>query len=765
MNQAFVRAERSSFVGRRDELLEIMRRLGGDRLVTLVGPGGAGKTRLALRAANRVERSFEQVQFLDLSPLTTTQGLSDGLAAAFGVEERGDVPTVTAVGRAAGERRTLLVLDNCEHLLDECAELVDTLLDASAAIHVLATSREPLGLRGEVLVRVGALRLPPDGAEMRAESLDLYEATALFVARMAGHNGARVTDVTAPLVAEVCRRLDGMPLAIELAARCADVLSLPEIVSRLDDPLGLPPLRERAAPERHRSLRTTIDWSARLATEDERRLWARLSLLPGTFHLTAAEEVGADGAHIDRATVLPLLQSLVHRSILQRTPGAGPAEFRLLDTLRAYGLEMLVASGEEPATRDRLHRWIAGLAADFSRRWWGPDQVELLDGMSANQEIVAADVEHCLATAADGEPTLGVICDLWQFWETRGHLRRVRQWMTELLDRVTRPSPLRVRGLWVAAYFARNQGEGAAARVLAEESAATARAVDDENGLAYATYLQAVVLSDEVAWDRARSTLLQALDLFARTSDPQGEARVHHLLSLVETYSGTQEEAEARTSRVLALSAAAGDLWERAHALNMVGTYALDRGDLPAAEEAMHECLSLRLKLGHRFGVLLVLETLTWSAAEGGRAERAARLLGIVDTLGALLQSDRPGHTRARHTRALGLVEQAIGSHRLEVLRDEGRAMDYDGAVQYALESDPRPPVSQQPRPQARPLLSRREEEVAALVTEGLSNAQIALRLHISERTADTHVQNILVKLGARRRAQIAAWVAEQNRS
>ncbi|GAA3297272.1 hypothetical protein GCM10020295_29460 [Streptomyces cinereospinus] len=400
--------ETTSFVDRRAELAEGRELLARARLVTLTGPGGVGKTRLAGHLAARVARAFpDGVHVVHLSGLHDPELVPVAAAGALGLHDHSAQPPLDALVTRARDRRLLLVVDNCEHLLDACARLVAALLHGTTCVRVLATSRHRLGLTEEHLLEVRPLPVPdPDGDLSGAAP---GPALTLFADRAAAVvPGFRLTPADRPAVARLCRRLDGLPLAIELAAVRMRVLSVEQLLARLDDRYRLLSAGSSAVLPRHQTLRAAVDWSHDLCTGRERSVWARLSVAAGSFDLETAEAVCADGERVRPQDVLETVAGLVDKSVLCREPGPDGVRYRLLDTLRHYGLERLrEVPGEELAACRRLRDWMQQRAAACERAWFGPGQRGIVARLRADQDNLRTALALGLPPGADGVPVRG----------------------------------------------------------------------------------------------------------------------------------------------------------------------------------------------------------------------------------------------------------------------------------------------------------------------------------------------------------------------
>jgi predicted ATPase/class 3 adenylate cyclase len=473
----------TSFVGREREQAEVRRLLTTARLVTLTGTGGCGKTRLALQVGAELADAFaDGVWFVDLAPLADPALVPQTVAAVLGVHEVAGRPLLQTVADHLRGRELLLILDNCEHLLDACAQLADALLRACPRLRILATSRELLGVAGESAWRVPSLTLPDARQPPAAASLTQYEAVRLFIERaVAALPTFAVTNQNAPAVAQLCWRLDGIPLAIELAAARVRMLTVEQIAARLDDRFRLLTGGSRTALRRQQTLQAAIDWSYQLLSEEERLLLQRLAVFAGGWTLEAAEAVGV-GASIEGADVLDLLGALVDKSLVVAEGQGAHERYRLLETIRQYAGEKLLEAGEVGPIRDQHRDWYVGLAARAEPELTGPGEEEWLGRLEVEHDNLRA----ALAWSLEGDPGVGLrlAASLGGFWARHGHLVEGRRWLEAFLTRAPAPDDpeeqrVRARALRRAGILASDQQDRAAARTFLAESLILFRALGD----------------------------------------------------------------------------------------------------------------------------------------------------------------------------------------------------------------------------------------------------------------------------------------------
>ena len=444
----------TSFVGRAREMTDLVALLATTRLLTLTGPGGCGKTRLAWQVAATVRPSFpDGVWWVELATLTDPALVPQAVATALGVQEQPDRPLTATLGAALQARAALLVLDNCEHLIDAVAHLAETLLGGCPALRIVATSREALRIPGETSWSVPPLSLPDPSSPTGSETRDHSEAVRLFIERVTALMPTFVVTATnIPVIVEYCRRLDGIPLAIELAAARANVLSVEQIAGRLDDALRLLKSSSRAAPPRHQTLRTAIDWSYRLLPEAEKLVFRHLAIFAGGGTLEAVEAVCADEAPTADAdeAMVDTLSRLADKSLIVVDVRWGEARYRPLETLRQYGHARLVEAGEEGAARRRHEAWYLALAERADAGLVGPQQAAWLDRLEREHDNVRAVLAWSLERG-DGSVAAQIGARIWRFWLYRGYLSEGRRWLARALALVHTPAASRAAVLRGAA--------------------------------------------------------------------------------------------------------------------------------------------------------------------------------------------------------------------------------------------------------------------------------------------------------------------------
>jgi predicted ATPase/DNA-binding CsgD family transcriptional regulator len=794
-------AQVSSFVGREGELAAVRALIGGSRLVTLTGAGGAGKTRLGQQvAAGLLDGAGDGVWFADLAPLRDPDLVAVTVADVLGVRQEQGRPVPDTLVEAIGRGHLLVVLDNCEHVIGACAKLADALLRGCPNLALLATSREPLGIDGEQVHRVPSMQTPADGDD--AAAIRASEAVRLLEDRAAAQGVPLAWDEPAAFVAgRICRRLDGIPLAIELAAARLRVMPADELDARLDERFTILTGGSRAAAPRQQTLRALVDWSWELLTGAERAVLARLSAFAGGFGLAAAEAVAAS-PDVLAAEVVGHLGALVDKSLVQfdRT-GAGPGRYRLLETVRQYAAEQLEAQGPVAGTARVAHRdYYLALAEEAAPQLVGPDQAAWLDRLDTELGNLRAAIAFS-QTQPDPEPGLRLAASLRVYWMARGHAAEAADALQALLDRPAAQQATlpRARALATAAHLLQQTGGYAIAGDYCEEALVIARAAGDDYLVADLLHVRAWLLVRQGQPGAALPLIEQGLDLVRRLGQPQLTARLLSARAFATNVEGDPAGAARDNAEALRLARQAGDRLQAGTLLCNLSDYELWTGDLDAARRHLAESLDIARELDARNGAVIgtfnlgLAEYLAGSpvAAEAlftesldlarrmgmrrhtayaliglalashGRADpaRSARLHGAADQALADL-----GHTlQPLEARLAGLDRQrlraAMGAEAFEAEYAAGRALDL---TQVVAELGRRDAAADQMQVaasgEAVTVLTGRELDVLKLVAQGLSNAEIARRLVLSEHTVHRHLANILRKLGLSSRAAAAAW-------
>lgn len=748
----------TSFVGRETEAAELQHLIGTNRLLTLVGTGGCGKTRLALHVAGRMRAEFpDGIWFVELAPIRDGGLIAWAVAGALDLTERPRRPLVETIAIHLAGKRCLLLVDNCEHLVDGCAELAETLLRACPSLTILATSRQALNAPGESLWRVPSLSLPDQVRPAAAADWSASDAVRLFVERARLGRPDFALDENAETVAQICRRLDGIPLALELAAVRLRAMPVWEVLARLEDRFQLLDAGAPRTVPRQQTLRGTIDWSHDLLTTAEQILFRRISVFRGGFDLPAAESVcGGDG--LEPQDVLGLVIRLVDRSlVLAEESRQGQARYRFLETMSQYATERLRESGEEETVSERHAGYVLALVETDSA-FGGPRQSAWLELIAGDHDNTRAALDWLIRH--DPGRALRLAGALGWFWFLRGLAGEGRSRLEAALDAAPQPTAARARALNWAGSLARHQGDYAVALDHLNEALALARQLGDVPLVAEVLHRRGTCLYERGDYAAAQTDLETSLALCRELGDRHAAAGVLGLLGVLAHHRGDLGLARARTEESLPMHRASSDVYATSQSLAVLGRIALQQADYGLARASLLDAISLARRLGNTFGLFLALEGWAGLDAVRGRPERALRLAAAVsvarDATGTMLAQ----HWQATTARWLEIAWTRLSAPAAEAAWEAGRRLTLEQAIDETLEDAP-PAL---PTRRAGTALTQRQWEIAALVAEGLTNRQIADRLIVSERTVDGHLERIRNRLGVRARAQIAAWVVEAGR-
>jgi predicted ATPase/DNA-binding CsgD family transcriptional regulator len=745
----------TSFVGRQRELSEARKLLSSSRLLTLTGMGGIGKTRLALQLAASVRRVYPGgVWVVELAELTDPALLAQTVTAAVGLRD-GAAASTARLAAYLADKQVLLVLDNCEHMPDACAALLSKVLAAAPQVKALATSRHRLGVEGEQLMPVPPLPVPdsPDDCESDA-------AVTLFADRAAAAApGFAVTLENTDAVFRICRRLEGMPLAIELAAVWLRTLSLEQILARLDDRFALLTRGPRTGPPRQQTLQATIDWSFDLCSPLERSMWAWLSVFSDSFDLDAAEDV-CSGPDIPRHEVLDLIAGLVDKSILTRYEHGRGSRYHMLDTIQSYGRARLAESGEELTCRKRHRDYFRRLAVRFEAECFGPNQLDWLLLMRREHLNLRTALEFCLVEPADASTMLEIAGPTYH-WITSGYLREGVIWLDRALALDNEPTAARAKALWVRSFLAILLGETEAVGWMLGECHILAKQLDKANTLFPNIWqCEGLAASNRGDLAEARVKFEQALAGHLTTGCWHCAFDCMFQLGMIAMRCDDPAAGEL-SKRCLAFCEEHQAQWSKGRALWLLGLHSWREGDPKRGIRFVQDSIVLLQPVDDLSGFAICFEALAWCEASDKRWERAARLFGIADDVwqrtGASVSA---AVHRFAHDEVEARVRARLGTEAFDRAYQQGAGYSLSRAMAFALELKARSPDGARGRARAVDVLSRRETEIAELVAKGMSNKEIGASLLISQRTAESHVEHILAKLGFTSRAQIAAWVA-----
>lgn len=677
----------TSFIGREQEVAAITTMVRRDDvcLLTLTGPGGTGKTRLVLQVANAVLNDFaDGVFFVPLAPLTDPDLVASAVATTLAVREQGNQGLADLLKEHLRARELLLVLDNFEHVV-EAAPLVGELLAACPRLKVLATSRTVLRLAAEHDYAVPPLAVPdlarlPDVASMRQ-----YDAVALFIQRaQAAKADFAITNESAPAVAEICARLDGLPLAIELAAARIRLFPPHALLSRLSKRLQVLTGGARDLPTRQQTLRGAIDWSYGLLNEGEKRLFARLAVFAGGCTIEAAETVCDAGGDLGM-DALDGLSSLVEKSLLQQV-GENEPRLVMLETIREYAAERLEESGDQDQVRRHHTQYYLLLAEEAEPELTGPDQRMWLDRLEVEHDNIRAGLRQAF-DQGDVEVGLRLVAAVWPLWYAHAHFREGMRWLEQGLAQGTGVSePVLARALAGGGTLARLQGDYPRAVAMHEESLQLLRGVGEKLDVARALSSLGQALEKEGDYERAKALFEEAIALHRELGNKRGIIRSLGFLAWVAVKQGDADQAVALAQESLAVNQDVGDKWTEAATLHTLGTALWKQGDVERAEKVLKASLSLSRDLQAKLVIAYCLEELAGVAATRSRVERAARLAGAAEVLRVTVGALLPETERDLFEPDLAAARDQFDDAAWTAAQDIGRAMTLERAVEYALQ-------------------------------------------------------------------------------
>src|SRR5215207_908331 len=802
-----------SFIGREREIAEVKQLLSSNRLVTLTGAGGSGKTRLALKVAQELSGKFEHGAWLaELSSLFESALVPQTIASTLNIREQPGRLLMDSLVDYLSQRQSLLVMDNCEHLISACAQFAETMLQKCPGLKVLATSREALGIAGEVIWTVPSLSLPvqqpwmnPASAHDAVARYAESESVQLFVVRATSISpDFKLTPENGAWVAEICRRLDGMPLAIELAAARVRTLSVQQIAQRLDDRFHLLIGGNRTAEPRQQTLAATLDWSYALLSDVERKVLQRLSVFAGGATLEAVEAVCA-GKEVESAEVLDVLSHLVDKSLVTADKlEHGETRYRLLETIRQYAREKLADSGEADESRNRHLNYFTQWAERAKPHWLLPERFAWLNRFEAEHDNIRAALEWSQVTAEGANAGLRLVVAMGYFWKLHGYPTEGRMRISAALAQkgAQQRTIVRAQALYHASTLVFFQSDYSEVRALVEESLAISRKLGAAGRLEVANALEmlAEVSTETGDYSAAPELYEQALSLYREVGDVVGIGDTLKMLGWGAMRTGDYEQAESRLNEGLIVCRQSGDLRQTSSALSGLGELAVRRGQYERASDLLRESLDISRPLGEMWGIAIALGSLGWMALRqhefkemrkllsesldvrmetgdrGGMAwcleklaeanslqsrfQQSVIIFGAASALRATVGSVMDAVDRPDYKRMISRLRTALGKEAFAAAWTEGQGMKLEQAIDYAL-AEPEPAESEVSLKEKFGGLTEREREVAALIAQGKSNREIAKAMTVGAKTVETYVTRILNKLGFDSRVQIATWMIE----
>jgi non-specific serine/threonine protein kinase len=703
----------SSFIGREREMAELKTMVkdapakdsGGERkhpsslrLLTLTGPGGSGKTRLAIQVATDLIDAFtDGVWWVELAPLMDGAHVPQALAKTLGVREVPGEPLITTLIAFLRPRDLLLVLDNCEHLIEACAPLAHELLSQCPQLKILATSRETLGIAGEHIFPVPTLAVPRRDSMSLANLVMQFAGIRLFVERAhAVQPNFALTEQNALFVSHICLSLDGIPLALELAAARVKVLSIEEIAARLDDRFNLLTMGSRIAAPRHQTLRAVLDWGYDLLSDPERMLFQQLSVFAGGFTLEAAEHVTSDTRRAkrdeNRTSTLDILSRSVDKSLVVVTLQGEKARYSMLETIREFAREKLGATGETAGARDRHFDYFLTMVQQA--------EPKLFD-MDSSMHWVEAEIDNLRAALAwalepdlsgilpeqRSERGLELLLHVWPLWLYRGYSAEGSEWLNQLLAAHTAPTHARARAFLLATDFARYRGDYTKEAILANQALALARELGDKKQIAGSIMELGLVERDFHRYPQAVSFLNEAISLFQALDENLWVYRTSFQLAETHMANGDLKAAKPLWTQGLDWFRQQGDRGHTAWGLEGLGNIARLEGQLQQAAALYRQSLNLKVEVLDKWHIAFSFEALAQLAATQQQFERAAVLWGAAEQLRATLNMSLDPSRRNIYTSLIPNARDQLGAEAFEAAWAQGRALPLEQAIAFALDN------------------------------------------------------------------------------
>lgn len=748
----------TSFIGRRKEIDEARVRLQQSRLVTLLGPGGVGKTRLAERIAEQTSRAFrDSYRWIDLASVRDPDALTPAAAAALGVIDQSNKDAMDKILDYLRDKHVLIVLDNCEHLLEASAQFVASVLVGAPEAHILATSRAPLGVGGEATFDLPPLSTPPLSTGYGAADVAVYESVTLLIERaQALFAGFELNDSNADDIAELCSQLDGIPLAIELAAVRLRSLSPSQLIRRLDHRFALLTGGDRSSMPRQQTLKALIDWSYDLCSDAERVLWARLSVFSGSLDLEAVEEVCSGGV-LSKSGVVETLDGLIAQSLVRVDRSAAELRYSQLMTVREYGHELLEASGDSSTVYCRHRDHYLTRAQKYADDWFSPRQSEHLGLLRVDHYNLMSALDWSLRTE-DFSSAAALSVALRYHWIAGGYLSDGRLRLERLLKHL-QSDDSRGDVLWVTAWTALIQGDRDGALDHLKECSDIAVRLDDPRLQSHHDHWAGLHALFSGHTSEAIALLSRAVEVHRAHNDKASVLTASFMLAMAQAYDGQLEQSLITCDDVVSIADGHGEQWNKAYALWVSSVARFHLGETEQAISTAHKALGIQRDFKDKICTALSIEVLVWTAQAVGKAEHAAQLCGAANSVWKLLGTSVAAfgpHVERDSTTSTSALRQALGISLFEQLQYRTSDLNIVESVGLALGTMPRRNDSVDSQAS---VLTKREVQVAELLAEGLGNKEIAEKLVISRRTVDGHVERIFNKLGMGSRTQVAVWI------
>ncbi len=748
-------------MGRQKEVEAVGRLLSATRLLTLLGLGGVGKTRLAIEAANAAASKFRNgVCWVDFASLIDPLLIPQTIAKALELYLAPKQAPLETVEKYLVSKQLLLVLDNCEHLIAACAELAEHLLSVCPKLQVFATSREELGIFGETTWHVPSLPFPDSQSLPPIPALMEYPSIRLFIERAAAASpGYSISEINYQPIALICQKLDGIPLAIELAAARIKLLSAKEIVDRLTDRFDILTGGSRNALPRQQTLRATLDWSYELLTESEQRLFRCLSVFADCFSLEAAEQVARSNLSIsERSNFLDLLVQLVNKSLIEVEIAAPLSEsgtrYHMLETIREYASEMLATSGETVAVHKAYLNYYLGFVGEAEPKLYNQEQSAASDQLEAEYDNLRAAIEWSLENK-DVEVAAQLVMHLSRFWQLRGYFSEAAMWLDRILALPDTADHTQAKLLITRGHIAEAQGAYEQAAVLVEDSLAIFRTQGDISGIARGTAIMGIIRVLQGEREQGIKLLEDSLKTFQETGDEWQSARA--LLYIADSYNrmGDNKKAALSCQECLVLFKKLGDPWGITFASGIAGEIARHLGDLQQAKEYFRNNLVFHWQHSMIGEIPYTLETLSLIAISEKDYVRAVRLWGAAEVLREKADAPLPPAYQSDYQKYLTLAHEKLGEKAYSAALQQGRDLTptdvielatHDNLIQLETSSAP------ENEPFAEYHLTKREIEILRLVATGMTDAQVAEQLILSPRTISKHLESIYSKLNVNSR-------------